>query len=125
MTKGCKNFTEIMRMSSIDKKRLQSHKSISIVDFIDRFCNKLEIKDVNHIKNLCKICEELKLSNDNTPPAVASGCIYLYCKKLNINKSKKDISEVCKISEVTINKCFKKLENNEKIDDYLIKLNKS
>ena len=43
----------------------------------------------------------------------------------NIDKSKKNISEVCKISEVTINKCFKKIENNEKIEEYLLTIDKS
>lgn len=125
MTKGCKNFTEIMRMSDIDKDRIQSHKSITIGDFIERFCHKLDIVNTEHIKSLCELCEKLGLSNDNTPPAMASGCIYLYCKRLNIDKSKKNISEVCKISEVTINKCFKKIENHEKIEEYLITINKS
>ena len=125
MTKGCKNFTEIMRMSNIDKKRIQSHKSITIGDFIERFCHKLEIKQVEHIKSLCELCEKRGLNNDNTPPAMASGCIYLYCKSLNIDKSKKDISEVCKISEVTINKCFKKIETDKEIIDYLLTISKS
>ena len=125
MTKGCKNFTEIMRMSNIDKSRIQSHKSITISDFIERFCHKLELTQLEHIKHLCDLCESLGLSNDNTPPAMASGCIYLYCKNLNIDKSKKDISEVCKISEVTINKCFKKIEPNKEIIDYLLTISKS
>ena len=37
------------------------------------------------------------------------GCIYLVCTLLNISISKKDISTSCKISEVTISKCYKKL----------------
>ena len=46
---------------------------------------------------------------------MAAGCIYLYIKKNKINIYKNQISEVCKISEVTINKCYKKLESNEDI----------
>ena len=41
---------------------------------------------------------------------MAAGCIYLYIKINNLSINKKQISEICKISEVTINKCFKKLE---------------
>ena len=44
MTKGCKNFTEIMRMSK-DRKRIQTHKSVNLHDFIDRFCHKLKITE--------------------------------------------------------------------------------
>jgi transcription initiation factor TFIIIB Brf1 subunit/transcription initiation factor TFIIB len=59
------------------------------------------------------MCEELNLVNDNTPPAMAAGCIYLYIRILKLDIDKKQISEVCKISEVTINKCSKKLEEND------------
>ena len=121
MTKGCKNFTEIMRMSKINKNRIQSHKSINLYDFIDRFCHKLNLDNENiiHIKEISKICEKLSLINDNTPPAMSSGCIYLYIKYKNLNISKKHISDICKISEVTINKCSKKIEDIKEINDYL------
>lgn len=120
LTKGCKNFTEIMRMSK-DRNRIQIHKSINLNDFISRFCHKLKIteKDQQKIIKLSKLCEELNLINDNTPPAMASGCIYLYLQIKQIKIDKKQISEVCKISEVTVNKCSKKLEGNENIIDYL------
>ena len=49
------------------------------------------------------------LVNENTPPSMASGCIYLYIKHNKVDINKKHISDVCKISEVTINKCYKKL----------------
>ncbi len=125
MTKGCKNFTEIMRMSKCDKKRIQSHKSISLYDFTDRFCHKLKLnkQDIYHIQKISKLCDELSLINDNTPPAMSSGCIYLYIKYHNIDISKKYISDICKISEVTINKCSKKIEDIQEINDYLKSIN--
>ena len=51
LTKGCKNFTDIMRMSSYDKNRVQSHKSVNLDDFIERFSHKLSLDkdDINHI----------------------------------------------------------------------------
>ena len=121
MTKGCKNFTEIIRLSSINKDRIQSHSSVNLYDFIDRFCHKLKLSNNNikHIKKIANICDKLSLTNDNTPPAMSSGCIYLFIKYNNIDISKKQISEICKISEVTINKCFKKIENIKEINDYL------
>ena len=127
MTKGCKNFTEIMRMSNSDKKRIQSHKSVTIDDFIERFCHKLELNsnDIGHINKISKLCRDLGLINDNTPPAMASGCILLYSKELNLNLSKKNISDICKISEVTINKCYKKLEIIPEINEYLSKVDRS
>ena len=121
MTKGCKNFTEIMRMSNCDKNRIQSHRSINLYDFVERFCHKLKFNEdkILHIKKIAEICDKLSLINDNTPPAMSSGCIYLYIKNKKIDISKKHISDICKISEVTINKCSKKIENIKEINDYL------
>lgn len=117
MTKGCKNFTEIMRLSKYDKNRIQSQKSVNLEDFIQRFCHKLKIneKKIDQINLISTKCKELRLVNDNTPPAMASGCIFIYIKSMNLKITKKEISEVCKISEVTINKCSKKLENINEI----------
>ena len=52
----------------------------------------------------------MNLINDIRPDSFATGCILLYCSYYNINIDKKQISICSKISEVTINKCFKKLE---------------
>ena len=46
---------------------------------------------------------------------MASGCIFLYIKYYKLDVNKKEVSKICKISEVTINKCYKKLEKNEEI----------
>ena len=117
MTKGCKNYTEIMRMSKSNQSRNLDVKSVNLNDFIERFSHKLSLKtsDIHIILKLSNLCQDLKLINDNTPPAMATGCIYLYIKQYNLQIHKKDISEICKISEVTINKCYKKLEQNPEI----------
>jgi transcription initiation factor TFIIB len=123
MTKGCKKFTEITRLSinRNSQNRIQSQKSINLHDFIERFCHKLNI-DSSHqikIKQLSELCEKMDLINDNTPPAMASGCIYLYLRHKKIEMDKKTISDVCKISEVTINKCSKKIEIIKEIQEFL------
>lgn len=121
MTKGCKNFTEIFRMSKQRKKRIQSQKSITICDFIARFCSKLDLteEDTNHILKLSDLCNNDTISNENTPPSMASGCILLYIKLVESNISKKQISDICKISEVTINKCYKKIIELESVQEYI------
>ena len=112
ITKGCKQFNEIMRKSKSNKNRVLESSSITLYDFIDRFCNKLELsqEDITNIKLICDNSEKLKLISENTPPSMAAGCIYLYLKMNNRTIHKKDLSDVCKISEVTVNKCYKKLE---------------
>jgi transcription initiation factor TFIIB len=123
MTKGCKQFQNILNTSKQDKHRMNQNKiqTVNPKDFILRFCNRLHISDTDSQKilKLCDIAESEHLISENTPPSIASGCIYLVCKFIENGVTKKQISETCKISEVTINKCFKKLEENQKIQTNL------
>ena len=110
MTKGCKKFDEIMNLKKNNKESSDIVGSCSI-DYIQRFCSKLNLGPnvLEMCKHVCKKAEEFSLVSENTPPSIASGSIYLICSLLNINISKKEISNICKISEVTISKCYKKL----------------
>jgi len=114
LTKGCKNFQDILNMSE-NKNRINKADSIIPTDFIDRFCNRLSLLDIDiiNIKKIAKKIHSLNLISDIRPDSFASGCILLYCNYNNININKKQISKISKISEVTINKCYKKLENNK------------
>jgi len=112
ITKGCKKFQEILHYNKQYKDRINKNTIIHSNDFIDRFCNKLNLNnnDIQIVKNISNKAQELKIIYENTPPSIAAGSIYLYVRINNINISKKDISNISKISEVTINKCYKKLE---------------
>ena len=112
MTKGVKKCQEIIHMDKKNKNRISKTKSTKPEDFINRFCNKLNIEELetDKILKICNITVKNNIISENTPPSIASGCIYYYVKKVSKNITKKDISEVCKISEVTINKCSKIIE---------------
>lgn len=108
MTRGCKNFDNIMnynKHATIDSTGSNS------VDFIRRFCSHLNLAESIYqiCKHVCEKAEEHNLVSKCIPPSIAAGSIYLTCSLLNINISKKDISTQCKISEVTISKCYKEL----------------
>ena len=118
MTKGVKKCQEIIYMNKKDKLRLTKSVSIQPKDFIERYCNQLKINDeiTKEIMKICTISIEKNLISENTPQSIAAGCIFYFIKnneKNTINRSKKDISKICKISEVTINKCTKKLEKSK------------
>lgn len=115
MTKGIKNFQEIMNLNRDNKSRIQK-KSIHPCDFIDRFTDNMDV-NIHLIKNICNTCLEKNIISQNTPQSIAAGCIYYYIKKNNLNITKKQLSDVCKISEVTINKCYKKIQDNEYLFD--------
>lgn len=115
MTKGCKKFQEIMQLNKVDINRIHNTNTITMDDFIERFCSKLELsnEDITTIKHISYLSQVYNLVNDNTPPSMAAGCIYLYIRECDYDIHKKVISEICKISEVTINKCYKKLEQHK------------
>jgi transcription initiation factor TFIIB len=80
--------------------------------FIERFCSKLNISQELTIlaKFIAKKVETGNIICDNTPHAVASGIIYLISQICHLNLSKLEIKAICGVSEVTINKCFRKLD---------------
>ena len=114
MTKGCKKFMEIM--NTVNKSSNLELSATQPDDFIRRFCSKLQV--TGRLLDICryvaKKAEDYNLVSENTPPSIAAGSIYLVSASYNMNISKKDISEACKISEVTISKCYKKLNKYKK-----------
>ena len=113
-TKGCKNAVTIINqletdMENNEKTQFCKTKPIS---FIERYCSRLNIN--NDLTKLClfiAVCIEKKnLVPENTPHSIAAGIIYFITQTFNLNISKKDIHLISEISEVTINKCYKKLD---------------
>jgi len=113
-TRGCKNAVHILNTVEFDTiggDKTYFHQTKPHA-FIDRFCSRLNIN-----KELTKLCKfvALKIERDglipeNTPQSVAAGIIYFISRNCNLNISKKNVNLASKTSEVTINKCYKKLE---------------
>jgi transcription initiation factor TFIIIB Brf1 subunit/transcription initiation factor TFIIB len=61
-------------------------------------------------KFIAKKVDDQSIINDNTPHSIAAGIVYLIAQTCNMNISKTDIKTICGVSEVTINKCYKKLD---------------
>lgn len=113
-TKGCKNAITIL--NQLEKNKEGDEKSTlhqtKPITFIERYCSKLNIN-----KELTRLCmflamkiEKDKTMPENTPHSVAAGIIYFVSQLCNLNISKQDVRNISEISEVTINKCTKKLE---------------
>jgi transcription initiation factor TFIIB len=112
-TKGCKIATHLLNgletnVTSNNKTIFDETKPIA---FIDRFCSKLSMN-----KELTKVCQFVAFRIDangiipeNTPHSVAAGIVYFVAQSCKLNVSKYSVHIVSEISEVTINKCFKKL----------------
>ena len=82
------------------------------MSFIDRYCSRLNINA--ELTKLCKFIalriEKKNLIPENTPHSIAAGIIYFVAQQCNLSITKRNVNVVSEISEVTINKCFKKLE---------------
>lgn len=80
--------------------------------FIERFCSRLNING-----ELTKLClfiaykiEKDNLMPENTPHSIAASIVYFVAQICKLSINKQDVKKICDISEVTINKCYKKLE---------------
>ena len=80
--------------------------------FIERFCSRLHInRELTLLgKFIAAKIENNNIINNNTPPSIAAGIIYFISHICSLNINKSDIKQICGVSEVTINKCFKKLD---------------
>lgn len=109
LTKGLKKFVEIEKRKKLSINNKQTRPS----EFINIYCNKLnfppDIKRLSLI--LCDRAIKLGILKNNTPPSIASGIVYLLIIKLELNISKTKLIDIVKISEVTLNKTYKKLNN--------------
>ena len=87
--------------------------------FIERYCSKLNINHelITLSKFIANKIKDNNIINDNTPHSIAAGIVYFISQTFALNISKMDIKAICGVSEVTINKCFKKMDN---IKDQLI-----
>ena len=87
--------------------------------FIERYCSRLQM---NHELSLLSKFISIKLENDyiisdNTPQSSAAGITFFVAYVCGMSTTKNEIKTVCGVSEVTINKCFRKLM---KIKDRII-----
>ena len=83
------------------------------ISFIERYCSKLNINTelTKLAMFICKKIETMNIINDNAPHSIAAGIIYFICNICSLNISKNDIKCICGVSEVTINKCYKKMDS--------------
>jgi transcription initiation factor TFIIB len=112
-TKGCKNAVSIINEleSNLDNSEKTNFCKTKPEAFIERYCSRLNIND--ELTKLCQfiavMIEKQNLIPENTPHSIASGIIYFVADMCNLSITKKDVNRVSDMSEVTINKCYKKL----------------
>lgn len=120
-TNGCSMAVTIMHNieRGNDSENQTTLATTTPSSFIERYCSRLNI---NHeltmlSKFIAKKVEDNSIISDNTPHSIAAGIVYFIAQTCDLAISKMDIKGICGVSEVTINKCFRKLE---KIREQLI-----
>jgi len=112
-TKGCKNAVSIINEleSNLDNSEKTNFCKTKPEAFIERYCSRLSIND--ELTKLCQfiavMIEKQNLIPENTPHSIASGIIYFVACMCRLPITKKDVNRISDMSEVTINKCYKKL----------------
>ena len=113
-TKGCKNAITIVNEieESLNNDDKTAFCKTTPLSFIERYCSKLGIN--SELTMVCKfiatLIQKKDLIPENTPHSIAAGIVYYVAQVCDLNVCKKNVNIVSEISEVTINKCFKKLE---------------
>ena len=111
--RGCRKFCEIIDSNTLFYQIKSSQSS----DFIERYSKRLNIDNeyIIIIKDVSLNIHKLDLASTHEPPSVAAGCILLVTRYYNIQISKKQISDIFSISDVTISKTFRKIWPYHKI----------
>ena len=113
-TRGCKNAMAIM--NEIEKEIPSNEQTVysntSPLSFIERYCSGLNISsEFTKLAQFIAIqIEKKNLIPENTPHSIAAGIIYVLSQEFNLNISQKDIQVISDTSEVTITKCYRKIE---------------
>ncbi|BCS83002.1 putative transcription initiation factor IIb-like protein [Cotonvirus japonicus] len=128
VTKGNKQFEKIMKNADDNLIVIDQINPNSAEDYIRRHCPKLKINKCNMdiAVRIANNCCRMKLASDHNPQSVAAGSILVTILYCNLNIDKKEISKLFGISDVTIDKIYKKIAPyvealaDDKATDYLI-----
>lgn len=113
VNKGCRKFLDLMNIDII-MYRIRCSQS---TDFIERYCKKLKINKeyIDCATKISNNIHKLDIASTHQPPSVAAGSILLMANLYDLDITKKSISEIFVISDVTIAKTYRKIYPYHKI----------
>lgn len=113
LTKGNSRFQALLHMNVA---------STTPEDYIARFGSNLQMtyQDIQDCKKLARRLDELEIVSENAPTSVAAGALFYFCSKRGLDYSKKQVADVCEVSEVTITKCCKRLVRYSELLDVVL-----
>jgi transcription initiation factor TFIIB len=114
MTKGCKNFLRLIKVRKMELNMGSSYPE----HFVVRFCNELKLKTqfIEKAVQIAKNIKKLNVASDHTPYSIATGSILIMAEINNISTlTKKSLAVSFGVSEVTIAKAYKKIDQYKHI----------
>jgi transcription initiation factor TFIIB len=111
-TKGCTNAMKIIN----EFEQGTNYGVTSPHSFIERYCTKIHLSpEMTRVAEFISLqVEKQNLIPENTPHAVAAGIVYFVSVEFELGIDKPQICQVSTISEVTIIKCYKKIDHHKK-----------
>jgi transcription initiation factor TFIIIB Brf1 subunit/transcription initiation factor TFIIB len=96
------------------KEDIQNIDDITAEHFIPTLLNKFNVKE-EHINNVLelykKISDKGSLINTSNPQSISSGFVFYYLKKLNLDISASNFGKITGLSEITINRIVKQIDD--------------
>lgn len=108
INRGIKNLRKLIDNNTATKNNLSMPSQ-----FIKRYCNNLQMKTCysDEAVNVALNVEKLNIASDNNPFSLAATCILLVAEKNKLKSiTRKKLAVEFAISDVTINKTYKKIE---------------
>ena len=113
VNRGYRKFIDYINVEELFNQFTSSKST----DFIKRFASKLDMSE-QHIKisiDISNNINRLDLASTHEPPSVAAGCLLLVVNIYSLSITKKQISDVFGISDVTISKTYRRIWPYHKI----------
>ena len=96
------------------KEDIQNIDDITAEHFIPALLKKFNVKE-EHIQNVLdlykRINEKSSLINTSNPQSISSGFVFYYLKKMNTDISASNFGKITGLSEITINKIVKQIDD--------------
>jgi transcription initiation factor TFIIB len=110
-TKGCTNAMKIINEFEVGTR----YGATTPHSFIERYCTRLQLApDMTRLAEFISIqIDKQNLIPENTPHAVAAGIVFFIATEFGLPLDKALIRQVSSISEVTILKCYKKIDHHK------------
>ena len=112
---GCSKAVNIL--NNIERNMMNAQKTefknTTSSLFIERYCSRLNVPNELTLfaKFIANKTENMDILCDNTPQSCTAGILYFISQTFNLGITKANIKSICGVSEVTIGKCYKKLES--------------